>query len=322
MNKKIIKEIINKLMRYNTIVLTAHTKPDGDAISSSYGLALALLKAFPRKKILVVGDPIQIEKQFSFLKLRKELFISPDAKLEGHYIAIIGDTSVSSRINGYEIIKNANTKICFDHHDSKPDITYDIFWSEPKYHASSLQAIQIANVLLKELNQEIAFCLIIGVYTDTNNFRYSLADPMPMKLVLKCLKYIEDRTMDIFFNKLTTRTKDHMNIMKYALKKVKYSGNFAYVIFTEKQLAKYPDHINIGKLVNMISNIENINKWCFFTQMRDADNNKIYRAHLRSNGPSLLNIVTKYNGGGHHRAAGCTVSSKIELNNIIQELSR
>jgi nanoRNase/pAp phosphatase (c-di-AMP/oligoRNAs hydrolase) len=127
MQQKIIKEIINKLMSYNTVVLTAHKNPDGDAISSSYGLALALLKAFPQKKILVIGDPDELERRFTFLKFRRELFIKPTETLSGHYVAIIGDTSVSSRIEGYEIVKNANTRICFDHHNSKADITYDIF---------------------------------------------------------------------------------------------------------------------------------------------------------------------------------------------------
>lgn len=320
MQKQIITDIKEKLMKYNTIILTSHINPDGDAISSSYGLALALKQAFPQKKILVIGDPDDIENRFKFLKLKRDMFISPTQKIRGHFVAIIGDTSVSTRINGYDIVKHANTKICFDHHDTPADITYDIFWSEPKYYASSLQAIEIANILLEKLTQEIAFCLIIGVYTDTNNFRYSLADPQPLKQVAKCLKYIEDRTMDIFFNKLFIRTKNHIKITKYATKKIKFKNSFAYVIFTIRELKKYPSYLNIGKMVNIISNIEGMTKWCFFTENKNDENKKEYQAHLRSNGPSLISIAKKYNGGGHHRAAGCTIK-KTKIRNFIKEMS-
>jgi nanoRNase/pAp phosphatase (c-di-AMP/oligoRNAs hydrolase) len=101
---------------------------------------------------------------------------------------------------------------------------------------------------------------VIGVYTDTNNFRYSLADPTPLRIASKCLEYIDDRTMDVFYNKLYVRTKDHINIAKFAMKKIKYVNDFAYVIFTIRELKKYPSHINVGKLVNLISNIEGISK--------------------------------------------------------------
>jgi len=124
MSKQIVIDIVEKLKKYNTIVVTSHINPDGDAISSSYGLGLALKKAFPQKKILVVGEPDEIEKRFRFLKLKRNMFISPTQKVEGDFVAIIGDTSVSSRINGYEIVKQANTKICFDHHDTSADITF------------------------------------------------------------------------------------------------------------------------------------------------------------------------------------------------------
>jgi len=42
MSKQIVIDIVEKLTKYNTIVVTSHINPDGDAISSSYGLGLAL----------------------------------------------------------------------------------------------------------------------------------------------------------------------------------------------------------------------------------------------------------------------------------------
>ena len=322
MKLAIIKNIVEEIKRYPTIVLSAHKNPDGDALSSSYGLALALQEAFPDKKIFVALNPDEIESRFKFLKVKRHFFINPDFKVRGKYLSIVGDTSVESRIENFDIINNADFKICFDHHTSGADVNFDIFWSEPKYPASSLQAIEIANSLLKKLNQEIAFCLIIGVYTDTYNFRYSLANPMPLSLVSKCLKYVDDKTMQIFFDKMTTRSKEDLKIMNYVTKNIKYLNDFAYVIFKIRETKKYPKNINIGKKVNMIANIEGINKWCFFIEEVGEEYHRTYNAHFRSKHYSLIPVVTKYSGGGHHNAAGCHLNSKKQLKSIIFEIAK
>ena len=322
MKTTIIKKIVQEIEKYPTIVLSAHKNPDGDALSSSYGLALALQEAFPEKKIFVALDPDEIEGRFKFLKVKKSFFVDSKFKVHGRYLSIVGDTSVKSRIENFDIINNADFKICFDHHSSDADVDFDIFWSEPKYPASSLQAIEIANALLKKLNEEIAFCLIIGVYTDTNNFRYSLANPMPLSLVARCLKYVNDQTMQIFFDKMSTRSKDDIKITNYVTKNIKYLNDFAYVIFKIGEIKKYPKNINIGKKVNMIANIEGIKKWCFFIEEVDEEYHRTYNAHFRSKNYSLIPIVTKYSGGGHHNAAGCHLNSKKELKSIIFEVAK
>ena len=317
-----ITNIVSKINEYSTIVLSSHKNPDGDALSSSYGLALAIKQAFPEKKVLVALNPDEVEKRFTFLRVKRSLFIKPGEVIEGKYLSIVGDTSVKSRIENLDIIQKADFKICFDHHISSPDMKFDLFWSEPKYSASSLQAIQIADTFLKILNEETAFCLIIGVYTDTNNFRYSLANPMPLSLVANCLKYVNDTTMQIFFDKMSTRSKEDISILKYVSKNIKYLNDFAYVIFKQKEIRKYPKSINIGKKVNMIANIKGIKKWCFFMEEISSDNKKTYNAHFRSKQFSLIPIVTKYSGGGHHNAAGCNLNNKKELKSVIFEVAK
>jgi phosphoesterase RecJ-like protein len=47
-----MKNIAHMLMKYNDIALITHVTPDGDAIASSFGLAIALKSLGKRRDVL------------------------------------------------------------------------------------------------------------------------------------------------------------------------------------------------------------------------------------------------------------------------------
>ena len=56
MNSEIKKAILQKIKSYDKIIISRHTRPDGDAIGSTLGLAKILSLSFPEKKVLVAND--------------------------------------------------------------------------------------------------------------------------------------------------------------------------------------------------------------------------------------------------------------------------
>ncbi len=58
-----LKKITKLIQQNDKIALFHHINPDGDTLSSSYGLALALKEAFPKKEIKVVANEKEL---FSF----------------------------------------------------------------------------------------------------------------------------------------------------------------------------------------------------------------------------------------------------------------
>ena len=51
-----MKEILNKIKKYQTIIIHRHSNPDLDALGSQIGLKETLKLNFPEKEIYAVGD--------------------------------------------------------------------------------------------------------------------------------------------------------------------------------------------------------------------------------------------------------------------------
>ena len=58
MNNEIIKNIIDTIQKYQTIIIHRHLRPDGDCIGTSLGLREVLRNSFPDKKVYSVGGNI------------------------------------------------------------------------------------------------------------------------------------------------------------------------------------------------------------------------------------------------------------------------
>src|SRR5690625_677629 len=75
------------------------------------------------------------------------------------------------------------------------------------------------------------------------------------------------------------------------------------------------DPINTGKLVGIPGDIKGVIAWVFFIEEPD-----VIRVRLRSKGPVINELASKYRGGGHPLAAGATVYSWEEADQLIKEL--
>ena len=117
-------KISNLIKESKKIVLFHHVMPDGDSLSSSYGMLLSLKKEFPDKEIKWIADIDSIKKRFSFLNISFEDVIE---SVDESYLAIVGDTSVASRVYVYDQYDKAGKKVCFDHHTNDLNFEVDLF---------------------------------------------------------------------------------------------------------------------------------------------------------------------------------------------------
>lgn len=63
-------ELVTKeLIKYDSIVIFHHIRPDGDCLGSQFGLRELLRTNFPNKKIYVIGDN---KNMFSFLDFKMD----------------------------------------------------------------------------------------------------------------------------------------------------------------------------------------------------------------------------------------------------------
>ena len=56
MNTDIKKQIFEKILSYDTIIISRHKRPDGDAVGSTLGLYRILTASFPEKRVFLDNE--------------------------------------------------------------------------------------------------------------------------------------------------------------------------------------------------------------------------------------------------------------------------
>ncbi|MCK5866911.1 MAG: bifunctional oligoribonuclease/PAP phosphatase NrnA [Mycoplasmataceae bacterium] len=298
MEKSSAKQIAKIIKKSDKIAFFHHINPDGDSLSCSYGMIQSLKKKFPNKEIKWIADKEYLKKANHYIIKNFEDTIET---IDDSWTAIIGDTSVSTRVFAYDQYEKAGKKICFDHHMNSLNFKVDKFWSEPTLGASSIQALEILKILKVNFNSEDALASLYGILTDTYNYTYSLADTRPVKAGAELLKFINDNDIDVMYKQMKQRTLQQVRFQAWALTNFIVKGKVAYLIIKEsdmKHLKVIPEQV---KRVNLIGNIEGIKVWAFFTENKK---DKYISVSLRSLGVKVNEIASEFGGGGHNRAAG------------------
>ncbi|WKX02468.1 DHH family phosphoesterase [Candidatus Mycoplasma mahonii] len=309
------KEIFNKIKENNKIALFQHIQPDGDSISSSIGLGMAIKEAYPKKEVVVVADYEYLKENFKFLEFDKKMF---KTEVDDSYLGIVGDVSVSARILNIDQLLKTKEIICFDHHQNVTDLKSTIFWHEPTCPASAMQAYQIAKEFEIKFSEGTSLFLMIGILTDTGFFKYSAANPMPLQFTSELLENISNKKMNDLNRLMANRTKADLDMHGYILNNIKYKENVAYIIFSKKTVVKY-GLFNLKIKINTIGNIEGSNIWAFFLP-EEEDGKMFYGCHMRSSGPKISPVATKWGGGGHFKACGAKVKNLDEVHSVIDDL--
>ena len=100
--------------------------------------------------------------------------------------------------------------------------------------------------------------------------------------------------------------------MGYIASNLKVTKNkFAFIELEEDIITSLiADVSSASNMINEFNNIDEILVWMFIS--RD-EKNDLYRINIRSRGPSINEVASKYNGGGHKYASGIRTKNKEDL---------
>ncbi len=309
MYKKLYKEILKQIKKYNTIVIARHVGADPDALASQIALKDIIVNNFPLKKVYVVGMPASRFKYLGTLdKLTDEMYENS--------LLIVTDTPDKKRVDGVDTTRFSKT-IKIDHHPFVEKYC-DIECINDKASSASQIIIDFAFSMKLKITKEAAEKLYIGIVADTNRFLFSYTTPNTFDLVSKLIKETDINFTSLYDN-LYLRSLKELKFQSYIINNMIVTENkFGYIKLTDDVLKKFDvDAATAGNMVNNFNYIEDFVSWAVFTEDK---NNDFIRGSIRSRGPIINEVASKFGGGGHKLASGVRLKNFEEVDKLVEAL--
>lgn len=302
------KKIINKIKEYEIIIIHRHSKPDGDALGSQFGLKEIIKENFPEKEVYAVGDTNQR------LLFMGQVDLVQDEKYENALVIVL-DSSEKSLLSDGRYTKG-KYMIKIDHHIMREKFA-DMEIVDDTFESCCGLIADIAIKQKLKITKKAAEYLFTGMVTDSGRFRYDSTTPKTFMIASKLLECNID--MMNIYNNLYLDDLDMVILRaKYALKMKFTEHNVAYIKTTAEEFEQLnTDIFTISRgMVNTMSGIKGVDIWVNFTE--DKGNGII--CEIRSNKYNINPIAVKYGGGGHTKASGATVKNFKIADEMLKDL--
>ncbi len=297
----------NFLGRYDSFVLSGHIRPDGDSVGACAALSF-LLEAMGKKAAVVLDGDCR-----RFTGLIPAFPVLDDKALAsfGSFAFIMLDVAEPGRTGRAEdFIMQAKASLCIDHHSSAREYT-DFFYCEPE----SSSASELLYHLLKEagfpINAPMAEALYMGVAFDTGGFRHSSTTAETYRMAAELMELGADATRllnGLFHSKSFSECRG----LSLAIRKSKlYEGGILVCCLTMGDVYQVQSQMaELDGVAGALNEIEEAEVVCVLREMDDG----AIRVNMRSKSKvDVARVASGFGGGGHVRAAGCTIADPMLL---------
>ena len=307
-------DILNRIIRLindsERIVITCHKSPDGDAVGSSLGLALALQALGKETRVITPDRPPK-----SLRSLPSVKSIIPFSQQPQLAERLLSDADLIfcldfNALNRVDLMRPAlesspAKKILIDHHRD-PELFADITVSRPDQSSTSVLVYRIMMLIgmSKLIDKNVATCIYTGMITDTGNFSFNSNDPELYLIIADLLKRGIDKD-SIYKKVMNTKSAHVLKLHSFAIaEKMQIFPELhtALIVLTADDLKRFSYQPGDDEgLVNQPLAIEDIVYSVYLRQ--DAHQIKV---STRSVGDFRADLICNrfYNGGGHVNAAG------------------
>ena len=301
-----------------TIGISGHIRPDGDSIGSCMGLYLYIKKNYPKIRCDVFLETIPPE--YRFIKDIEDVRSDFQTDIESYDIFFVLDCSKDRTGDAEKYFDTAAKTVNIDHHVSNKGS------GDEKYivpTASSACELIYDVIDPDKIDIEIAKSLYMGMVTDTGVFKYNNTSPKTMRTAAELISYGFDfgSLIDhVFYEKTYIQ---NQILGRALLESIMLMDGRCIVSVVSKQTMEFygVSSNDLDGIVNQLLLTIGVDCAIFMYELAPLE----YKVSLRSNGAvNVAEVAEMFSGGGHVRAAGCTVSgtSHDVINNITKYIHK
>lgn len=290
-----------------TVVILGHVNPDGDCIGSCLGMYNYLTENFADLEVSVYLEPMGVK--FGYLKGYDQVKnqYEPEKSFD---LCITLDASDVPRLGGFApYLESAGDSLCIDHHITNKGLA-NVNVIESK--ASS--ACEVLYGLLDEdkISRAAAECLYTGIAHDTGVFKYSCTSRKTMEIAGRLIDMGIDfpRIVDnSFYMRTYGQTRVHGQAMLDSV--LFMDGRCIYTVVTQEQLKE--NGCTVKSTDGIVDHLRVVKGVECAILLYETGNPSEYKVSLRTNTDlDLSRIAAAFGGGGHVKAAGCTITGTVE----------
>lgn len=293
--------VAEQLRAADRIAILTHQFPDGDTLGSAFALCRAL-HALGKQARVLCSDPLPEKYEYMWDGLAEQDFAPAfvcavdvaDTKLLGENLSVFAD----------------KVALCIDHHATHRHYAEQLMLN-PDYAATAMMMMDVLDELGVDIDTAMADCLFTGISTDTGCFKYSNVTPLTHRMaarLMECGAHAEAINRAMFDIKSRAR----LALEQLALSAITYHYHerVAVMLITEEMMkqsgAAEDDMEGLSPLPRQIEGV-----WVGFTLRQKADSS--YKVSARTGNHADASVICGLlGGGGHARAAGCTLSGSVD----------
>jgi phosphoesterase RecJ-like protein len=313
------------LTKASRVLLSTHVNPDGDAVGSLFGLR-RVLRAYGLAVTAVLADPVPAKYRFL---MDEPVFRPGDEELARSSgtapfdLVVFIDASEPERVGEVaerfpQWCRPGAPLVNIDHHIGNTRFG-DIVILDPERASSGELVLEVADALGVTVDPITARQLYAAVLTDTGRFQFSNTNEACLCAAGRLVtagadpQTIAER---IYFERPAAfyRMLGHLfaHMMLHAEGRI-----CVFAVSLEETAAFFRDgRYDSEGIVDFTVQVEGVEIGAFLRQTGE----KTFRASLRSRGEiNVLAIAETFGGGGHEKAAGCTLEG--ELSEVLERLT-
>lgn len=305
------------LEQTGSVVILGHVRPDGDCLGSTLGLYHYIQTNYPAVRAAVYLE--ESSPKFGYLTGYDAILHETDE--ERYELCICLDCGDEERLGAFGVyLANASKSLCLDHHITNTRFCEVNLVSE---NAGSTCEILFEQLDEEKIDKAAAECLYTGLIHDTGVFKYSCTSARTMEIAGKLMaKGIDFGS--IIDNSFYKKTYVQNQILGRALlESITFlDGKCIFSALRQSEMEFYGvNGKDMDGIIDQLRLTEGVEVAIFMYQTGPQE----FKVSLRSqNAVDVSRIASYFGGGGHVRAAGCTMSGRIHdvVNNLSLHIAK
>jgi len=299
-----VEEVLALLDAAQTVAISGHVNPDGDALGSALALR-DLLRALGKKADVLLGQESRAPELYEFLPDYDFVYSSEYTATPDLFIAV--DAATSKRLGrAEELIEVAKVTLTIDHHASFQGFT-QYYYGDDTVPATASLIWRIIKASRIQPTLNMAMYCFVGIMTDTGRFAFINTDRTAFTDAAEMID-IGVNTSEISQHIYENKSLDVMRLEALIIDRIQFScaGKVVYSYILQSDLSmlglKRDDTEQLPTVLRSIKGVE------IAVLFRDEEGEGV-RVNLRSRDTFNVGVfASKHGGGGHHGAAGLTLT--------------